>query len=271
MKTIRELATVGLIITAVAVARSGAAEADATAEQPRTAPATADRSAGTVSGGTGKVLETMNSGGYTYVKADIGGAEVWAAAPQFSVKTGDVVTIPEGVAMTNYHSNTLNRTFDVVSFVSSIAVQGANQDAIEALPGHGGGAAAMDHGGSAAAVGHGGSAAARPAAVEVSGIKRAEGGKTVEELFQGKEALSGKDVAVRGKVVKVSAGIMGTNWIHVQDGTGKPGTNDLVVTTNTLANVGDTVVVKGPVSTDKDFGFGYKYDVILENAALTKE
>jgi hypothetical protein len=72
-------------------------------------------------------------------------------------------------------------------------------------------------------------------------------------------------------VVKFSQQIMGKNWIHLQDGTGAAGTNDLTVTTDGTANTGDTVVVTGVVTTDKDFGYGYKYDVILENATVTIE
>ena len=64
---------------------------------------------------------------------------------------------------------------------------------------------------------------------------------------------------------------MGKNWVHVQDGTGGSGTNDLTVTTNATAAVGDTVLVRGKLGADKDFGFGYKYDILIEDAALTVE
>jgi len=165
--------------------------------------------------------------------------------------------------MPNYYSKTLDRTFDRIYFVPSIAIQGgAGRIPTTALDAHGGGATPLEHGGSAAA---------RPAAVQISGIKRADGGKTVEELFQDKAGLAGKDVVVRGKVVKFSSAIMGKNWLHVQDGSGAPGTNDLAVTTDVTVSVGDTVLVKGKMTTDKDFGVGYKYDVILEDAAVTKE
>ena len=76
---------------------------------------------------------------------------------------------------------------------------------------------------------------------------------------------------MRGKVVKFSPEIMGKNWIHLQDGTGKEGTNDLTVTTKMMAKVGDTVVISGAVATDKDFGYGYKYGVIIEDADVKVE
>jgi hypothetical protein len=109
-------------------------------------------------------------------------------------------------------------------------------------------------------------------AVDLSGIARAEGGKTIAEVFAGKDQLAGQKVVVRGKVVKANANIMGKNWLHVRDGSGAEGTNDLTVTTGSaIPNIGDTVVVTGPVALNKDFGMGYQYDVIIEDAEVTVE
>jgi predicted small lipoprotein YifL len=108
--------------------------------------------------------------------------------------------------------------------------------------------------------------------VDLAGIAKAEGGKTVAEVFAEKDALAGKAVTVRGKVVKVNAGIMGKNWLHVRDGSGADGTNDLTVTTiGALPEVGNTVVVTGPLTLNKDFGMGYAYDVIVEDAEVKVE
>lgn len=110
------------------------------------------------------------------------------------------------------------------------------------------------------------------AAVDLSGIARAEGGKTVAEVYGEKDALAGQNVRVRGKVVKVNSGIMGKNWLHIRDGSGSDGTNDLTVTTTgALPTVGDTVVVNGTVAINRDFGAGYSYDVIVEEAEVTVE
>lgn len=102
-------------------------------------------------------------------------------------------------------------------------------------------------------------------------ITKAKDGYTVEELFAKKDKLSGKKVTVRGKVAKFSSGIMGKNWIHLQDGSGKQGTNDMTVTTNDTAAVGDVVLVTGNLVTNKDFGAGYKYAVIIEDATVKVE
>jgi hypothetical protein len=107
---------------------------------------------------------------------------------------------------------------------------------------------------------------------DVSGIAKAEGGKTVAEVFADKDSLAGKPVTLRGKVVKSNVGIMGKNWIHVRDGSGSDGSNDLTVTTTTAQpNVGDTVLITGPLVLNKDFGMGYQYDVIVEDAQVTIE
>ena len=108
--------------------------------------------------------------------------------------------------------------------------------------------------------------------VDLTGIAKADGGKTVAEVFAEKDTLAGQKVAVRGKIVKVNAGIMKTNWLHVRDGSGAEGTNDLTVTTaDTVPNVGDTVLLTGTVALNKDFGMGYSYDVIVEDAEVTVE
>ena len=107
--------------------------------------------------------------------------------------------------------------------------------------------------------------------IDVGKVQRAEDGKTVAEIFAGKEDLAGKQVLVRGKVVKFLPQIMGKNWLHLQDGSGSEGTNDLTVTTTGLAEVGDLVLVNGTVSVNRDFGYGYSYEVLLEDAEITVE
>ena len=93
--------------------------------------------------------------------------------------------------------------------------------------------------------------------------------KTVAALHQEKSALAGQQVRVQGKVVKVNNGIMDRNFLHVQDGTGDQKTNDLTVTSQQTAKVGDQVLVKGRVLVNKDFGAGYAYPLLLEEASVT--
>jgi hypothetical protein len=93
----------------------------------------------------------------------------------------------------------------------------------------------------------------------------------INELFKGKANLDKQKVTVKGKVVKVSSGIMNKNWIHLQDGSGTPAKkdNDLTVTTDQdLPAVGKVVTVTGTLAKGKDFGSGYYYEVIMEDATI---
>ncbi len=212
-------------------------------------------------GASGTVTETMNAAGYTYVQVDTGSEKIWAAAPQFSVNTGDNVIIPAGMAMTNYHSQSLNRDFPVVYFVEAVlnasnpADESADSATVQLPPGH------PPLNGQTAPQ------------FDLGNIVKADGGQTIAEIYSQKEQYAGNNVMVRGKVVKFSPQIMGTNWLHIQDGSGSQenGTNDLTVTSDTQVKVGDMVVIKGQLTADKDFGFGYKYSLIVEGAEVTLE
>jgi hypothetical protein len=207
---------------------------------------------------SGTVSETMNAGGYTYVQVDTGSEKVWAAAPEFQVKVGDQVVVPEGAPMHNYHSNTLNRDFPLVYFVASILNKTGGRQAKEAAMPSGHPPTGMS---------------AAPPQIDLSGIAKAEGGVTIGELFADKASLAGKEVTLRGKVVKFNSQILGKNWLHIRDGSGDANahTNDLTITTDATVKVGDTVLVSGKVVLDKDLGYGYRFDVIIEDAKVTSE
>lgn len=204
---------------------------------------------------SGAVTETMDASGYTYVSVNTGSEEIWVAGPKTQVKVGDEVFIPEGSPINNFESKTLGRTFETILFASSIMVGGAEQAFAPATSG------APNH-----------AADAGPQVVtDFSGLTKPEGGKTVADIFAEKAALNGNNVKMRAKVTKFMSGIMGKNWLHIKDGTGTAGADDLVVTTQATAKVGDTVLVSGTVAANKDFGSGYKYDVIVEDADITIE
>jgi hypothetical protein len=246
------------------------------AESPQ--PAAAPAPSGSF---TGVVLETMDAGGYTYVHVDTGTEKIWAATRQFQVKVGDQLIIPAGMPMNNFHSNTLNRDFARIYFTSGIRVVGGQKPASVGqtqLPkGHPplpGPMASQNAPSKTPRMPEGHpplTTSTGTATFDFSGIEKAVGGKTVAEVFAAKQRLAGQEVAVRGKVVKFNPNIMGVNWLHVRDGTGSQGTDDLTVTTNTKVQVGDTVLIRGTVAIDKDFGAGYTYPVIVEKAQVTVE
>ena len=96
---------------------------------------------------------------------------------------------------------------------------------------------------------------------------------TVAEIIDQSKGLKDRPVVVRGKVVKFSPEIMSKNWIHLRDGSGTAAAknNDLVLTTKDQAKVGAVVTVRGIVRTDKDFGHGYAYEVIIEDASVSSK
>lgn len=213
---------------------------------------------------SGKVAETMDAGGYTYVLVDTGTNQVWAAASRFQVKKGDQVTVPDSMPMANFRSDSLKRTFPVIYFAGNITLNDGKPGSEKLPAGH----PAISSGAPGALPsGH----PTLPSKVDVAGIQPAKGGKTVAEVYATSAKLGGKVVKVRGKVVKYNANILGKNWLHIQDGTGSAGSNDLLVTTSAQAKRGDTVLIEGKVTLNKDFGAGYKYDLLVEDAKVTVE
>ena len=208
-------------------------------------------------GFSGTVIETIKVERYTYVQVDTGKEKIWAATPEFHGHVGDTVVVPEGLVMKNFHSNTLERDFELVHFVGTISGAGSVQE-MDQRPQMPSGHPPMG-------------VKSSEVQIDVSKVERAEDGNTVEEIFAAKEDLAGKQVMVRGKVVKFLPQIMGKNWLHLQDGSGSEGTNDLTVTTTSVAEVGDLVLVSGKVSVNRDFGYGYSYEVLLEDAEITVE
>ena len=254
------IAATMMLMTACSKDEPKTTEAPAPSPVPQTTSAPTSPAA--TSGTSGTVIETMNAVGYTYVYVDDGKEKIWAAAPEFVVNVGDQVMVPEGMAMHNYHSQTLDRDFPVVYFVDSVL--NASNPTVATAPSN---AMQMPEGHPPI------TGANVPEEIDFSTISKAEGGLTIGEIYSGKTDLSGKEITLRGKVVKFSPQIMGTNWIHLQDGSGDPtaGSNDLTVTSSVQVKVGDTVVASGPLTLDKDFGYGYKYDLIVENATVSVE
>ena len=180
-----------------------------------------------------------------------------------------MVSVPDSEPMINFHSKSLNRDFPMIYFADSIRVAGATAAAGQLPAGH------PPIGGTAASglpAGHPiVSARTPPPPIDFNGLKPAKDGKTIEQVYAASAKLAGKSVKVRGKVVKYNPDILGKNWVHIQDGTGSPGSNDILVTTAGEAKRGDTVLVEGKVALHKDFGAGYKYSLLIEDAKVTVE
>ena len=101
-----------------------------------------------------------------------------------------------------------------------------------------------------------------------SATAAAEDIKTVAAIYENMATLSGQTISAQGKVVKVVSGIMKRNFVHVQDGTGDANTNDLIATSKQTARVGDLVSIFGVVAVNRDFGSGYLFPLLIENASI---
>ena len=201
----------------------------------------AETSKGPAQGGT--VLETMEGGGYTYMKLDQDGNTVWIAVRRANVAVGDKVEYVERMRMPNFTSKTLKKSFDEIVF-AELRGEHVAVSPMQTIP---------------------------EIAVGGEPIEKAEGGYTIAEVFANREALKGKPIKVRGRVVKVSQAIINRNWVHLKDGTGEKGSDKIVFRSeDQVAQVGSIVTAEGRLETERDFGYGYRYEVLVEDASFSQ-
>lgn len=216
-------------------------------------------------------IDVIQVQSYTYLKVKENDLEVWLAAPKTDIKQGEKVYYTGGMKMSNFESKELNRKFETIYFLDKIS---KTPD----LNGTGAGAGAQ----------HGMTDETKAAneqmmkelgdtkphtsknTIEKKELKfdKAVGGITIAELFKNKKKYEGQRVSIRVQVTKFSPAIMNTNWLHLQDGTEFEGKYDLTATTDKTLNVGDNVIVEGKIVLDKDFGYGYFYEVLMEETKV---
>jgi hypothetical protein len=194
-----------------------------------------------------KVLDNMDASNYTYLKVSENGNEYWIAAPKMKVDKGEILYYTQAMEMKDFHSDALNRTFPSIYFVQSITGNPQMQ--------------------SLSTVHQQVSATPR----EQISIEPLKDGKTIAQIFSQRNELSGRTVRLRGKVVKYNPNIMDRNWVHIQDGTESDGNYDLLITSKDVTSLGQIIVVEGKVALNKDFGAGYSYTVLLEDAKISSE
>lgn len=256
MKPIKTTQAVTALIAGLLLTQTGCAESAKTpvADNPALASPVP---AGMV---RGVVIETMNAAGYTYVFIETDQDKRWVAVPQAAVLVDDVVQADQGMPMSNFESKSLNRTFDVVYFAGGL------QNLTAAAP------EAADSG-SALPPGHPSTDITNETPAQEVKVAELTTGQDIAYVYANKDSLAGQQFSLRGKVVKYNAGILGTNFIHIQDGSGDvaDGSNDLTVTSQSETAVGETVVLTGTLILDKDFGAGYSFPVLMEDASITRE
>ncbi len=199
-----------------------------------------------------EVTEVIQASNYTYLKVKEKLAERWVAVSKQEIGVGDVFYYDGAMQMNNFTSKDLDRTFEEIYFISEISKTPFSKKPM------------------------GGNMPAHSGKIETEKLstiilKKDEGEITVADVFARRVDFTTKEFEIKGIVVKINKQVMGKNWIHIQDGTDSNGEFDLTITTQDLPKMGDEVTFKGKISVNKDFGSGYRYDVIMEDAVLANK
>jgi hypothetical protein len=210
-----------------------------------------------------KVAEVVQTSNYTYLKVSDNGAENWIAVTRQEAAAGEVYYYDQALEMKNFNSKELKRTFETIYFVQGLSKQPIT--AAAAPPAGMGGMGEM--GGDAAAKHTGKIALEKKPGISITPVA---GSVSIAQLWADKDKYSGKTIKIKGQVVKINEQVMGKNWIHIQDGSGDSGNFDLAVTTLDGMKMDDVVTFEGVITLNKDFGAGYFYEVIMEDAKLVK-
>lgn len=198
----------------------------------------------------GKATSVLNVPSYTYIELEGESGRTWIAVSSMEAKVGDKVWASEGIEMRDHNSKALDRIFSVIHFVSRAETERGRSEKTTKKKGK----------------------KKKIAASPLKGrIAKAKGGYTIKELYDKKKKLEGKELSVKGMVVKAAAKIMGKRWFHLQDGTGDKEVLDLVITSDNDAERGDIILVTGTLGVDVSFGHGYNYDIIIQNAKIKVE
>ncbi len=295
MANMKKSTQVGLLVAALAAGALAAAatrSASKSQGQKRTSTAIPELAAAAPASDAsevqGTVLEVIQVPRYTYLRIGLQGQQgEWAAVPSDKgIKVGDPAKVVQAQAMQDFQSSVLNRKFDRIYFGVLEGRDGQGGPVAGANPHAGMDMAANPHAmanagdstGPAVNPGETNPHAQSPASansIPIGKVAKAKGalGHTVAELYAARASLAGKNVRVRAVVVKSVPGVMGKTFLHVRDGSGseKAANFDLAITTEAQPQVGETLLFEGKLGADVDFGAGYKYTVIVQDAQLVAD
>jgi len=195
------------------------------------------------------VEEIINTSKYTYLNVSENGQMTWIAIPKKDIEKGGTYYYRGGLKKTNFKSREHDRVFETLYLVSDVSTDPGTTSAQKENP----------HGNTNGST-----------LQQDTKLDPPPGGITLAELFTNPKKFEGKNVKVRGKCVKLNNGIMDRNWVHLQDGTLSDKNKDLTVTTKESIALGAVVAFEGKITLNKDFGMGYKYEIIMEEATLIK-
>ena len=205
------------------------------------------------------VKEVLQANNYTYLLVAENKIDQWIAVTKIDAKIGNVYYFKEFVEMFDFQSKDLERTFESVYFVQDLRSEIQDAKAVET------GEMPMRQ---SSVKKHKGKPDISQKEIV---IEPAEGCITLAELFANKEKYDNKIVAVKGKIVKLNFSIMNRNWYHIQDGTSANGDFDLTVTSiEEGVEVNDIVIFEGTIILNKDFGYGYSYEILMVDGVIKK-
>jgi len=189
------------------------------------------------------VIEHIPGQRYSYMKVAENDDEYWIATMKGDFKENESYHYHEGIEKTDYSSTELSRTFDRIVLVSELLSPDA-------------------HDGQS-------SSSMKPNEVKIDKnekINLPKSSTPIKDIIAQPARFKNKQIEITGRVTKVNPGIMDRNWIHVYDGTN--GTFDFVCTSNQDIPVGHLITLKGTIVLNKDFGAGYSYEILMENARV---
>lgn len=204
-----------------------------------------------------EVAEVIQGNTYTYMKVKEDMAEKWIATGKTEAEAGDVLYYGEALEMPNFHSKEIDRTFEKIYFIDMVSETPITSNPMGQMP--------------MGQMGQGHSGAVETEQKSSISLDKSDDEVTISRIYANPKEFEGKEFEIRGVVTKVNKEIMGKNWVHLQDGTSNNGAFDLTITTQALPKVNDEVTFKGTVTLEKDFGAGYYYDVIMEDAELVNK
>ena len=194
------------------------------------------------------IEEVLHAAGYTYLLVSEGRKEQWLAIPEMDVSIGTTYYYQGGLNMPNFKSRELDRVFESVIFLEQISLEPpVSPESVSLSEAH--------------------TATISIEKLDIS-VEVTEDGISIADLVSDKKSYDGKTVRIRGQVTKYNADIMEKNWIHLQDGTDYDGKFDLTITSDIAVETGDVLTFEGKIALDKDFGFGYFYEIIMEEAKI---
>jgi len=198
------------------------------------------------------INEKLPASKYVYLKVTEAEEQYWIATRNQDIKIGGTYYYRSGLLKTNFESKEYNKVFEKIYLVSSLIPENHRNTTSSVKSDNTKKEENLIH--------------KEASRAQTEKIIKQKGSITIAEIVANPQKFEGKTVQLTGKCIKINPNIMDRNWIHLQDGSKDD--FDLVVTSNTFIPEGKIITIRALVSVNRDFGAGYRYDLILENGII---